>query len=135
VDIAVGAEHTLCVTLDGDVYGWGSNSDGQLGLGHTLTIREPQKIGFLSGKGVQQVSAGRTHSAAWTAPRIVRGMNLHSGVDLRLGTPESIPPQYPLLQDIPIPALRARLKILFNFSDLLFGTWNMLPLLTYVVFA
>lgn len=55
VDLAVGAEHTLCVTSDGDVYGWGSNSDGQLGLGHTLTIREPEKISGLSGKGVQQV--------------------------------------------------------------------------------
>ncbi len=55
VDIAVGAEHTLCVTSDGDVYGFGSNTDGQLGLGHTLTVREPEKISILSSRGVQQV--------------------------------------------------------------------------------
>lgn len=128
VDIAVGAEHTLAVTQEGDVYGWGSNSDGQLGLGHTLTVREPERIVALSGKGVQQVSAGRTHSAAWTAPRGLKGVNLHSGVDLLLGTPVCIPPQYPRLQEIPIPALRARLKILFNFSDLLYNCWTLLPL-------
>lgn len=128
VDIAVGAEHTLAVSAEGDVYGWGSNSDGQLGLGHTLTVREPERIACLSGKGIQQVSAGRTHSAAWTAPRALKGVNLHSGVDLLLGTPVCIPPQYPRLQEIPIPALRARLKILFNFSDLLYNAWNFLPL-------
>lgn len=55
VDVAVGAEHTLCVTSDGYVYGWGSNSDGQLGLGHTGTVREPERIAFLSGRGIQQV--------------------------------------------------------------------------------
>ncbi|CAL8069477.1 unnamed protein product [Orchesella dallaii] len=130
VDIAVGAEHTLAVSADGDVYGWGSNSDGQLGLGHTLTVREPERIACLSGKGIQQVSAGRTHSGAWTAPRALKGVNLHSGVDLLLGTPVCIPPQYPRLQEIPIPALRARLKILFNFSDLLYNAWTFLPLST-----
>ncbi|ODM97024.1 putative E3 ubiquitin-protein ligase HERC1 [Orchesella cincta] len=130
VDIAVGAEHTLAVSAEGDVYGWGSNSDGQLGLGHTLTVREPERIACLSGKGIQQVSAGRTHSGAWTAPRALKGVNLHSGVDLLLGTPVCIPPQYPRLQEIPIPALRARLKILFNFSDLLYNAWNFLPLST-----
>lgn len=55
VDIAVGAEHTICVTSAGDIFGFGSNTDGQLGLGHTLTVREPEKIGILSGRGVQQV--------------------------------------------------------------------------------
>ncbi|CAG7693965.1 unnamed protein product, partial [Allacma fusca] len=132
VDISVGAEHTLCVTSDGDVYGWGSNSEGQLGLGHTMTVREPEKIEGLSGKEIQQVSAGRGHSAAWTAPRIRRGVNLNSGVDLLLGTPLSVPPQYPHLQGIAIPSLRSRLKVLYNFSDLLFGTWNFLPLLSSV---
>jgi len=54
-------------------------------------------------------------------------------VDLHFGTPKSIPPQYQRLQNIPIPTLKARLKILYNFSDLLFGAWNLLPLATAVV--
>ena len=53
--IVVGSEHTLALTADGNVWGWGSNSDGQLGLGHTGTVREPQLITALSGKQVKQV--------------------------------------------------------------------------------
>ena len=54
--IAIGSEHTLALTARGEVWGWGSNSDGQLGLGHTGTVREPQLITALSGKQVKQVS-------------------------------------------------------------------------------
>ena len=54
-DIAVGAEHTLAVTSNGDVFGWGNNADGQLGLGHTNTVRTPQIITSLSGKGIRKV--------------------------------------------------------------------------------
>lgn len=66
VSIAVGAEHTLALSDGGDVWGWGNNAEGQLGLGHTVSVREPQLIWPLSGKGVRQISAGRSHSAAWT---------------------------------------------------------------------
>jgi len=55
VSITAGAEHILCVTSDEEVYGWGSNNEGQLGLGNTQAIRVPEKIAFLSGKGIQQV--------------------------------------------------------------------------------
>ena len=61
------------------------NFIGQLGLNHTMTVREPEKIESLSGKGINQVSTGRVHSAAWTGPFIRRGINLNSGVDLLLG--------------------------------------------------
>lgn len=54
-DIAVGSEHTVALTSTGDVWGWGSNSDGQLGLGHFNTVREPVLVGSLQGKNIQQV--------------------------------------------------------------------------------
>ena len=57
-DIAVGSEHTLALTSVGDVYAWGSNGDGQLGLGHTGAVREPQLVPGLSNKGARQVSPG-----------------------------------------------------------------------------
>lgn len=60
-DIAVGAEHTLAVTSDGDVFGWGNNADGQLGLGHTNTVRTPQLITSLSGKGIRKVTYNSLH--------------------------------------------------------------------------
>lgn len=54
-DIAVGSEHTLALTSDGDVWAWGNNGDSQLGLGHTTSVREPQLVSSLSGKGMKQV--------------------------------------------------------------------------------
>jgi alpha-tubulin suppressor-like RCC1 family protein len=55
-DIAAGAEHTLALTSMGDVWGWGVNSEGQIGLGHTLLVKEPQLISHLSNKQIKQVS-------------------------------------------------------------------------------
>uniref|UniRef100_A0A1D5Q8J9 HECT-type E3 ubiquitin transferase n=1 Tax=Macaca mulatta TaxID=9544 RepID=A0A1D5Q8J9_MACMU len=69
-DVAVGAEHTLALASNGDVYAWGSNSEGQLGLGHTNHVREPTLVTGLQGKNIRQISAGRCHSAAWTAPPV-----------------------------------------------------------------
>ena len=40
----------------------------QLGLGHTNHVREPTLATALQGKNISQISAGRCHSAAWTAP-------------------------------------------------------------------
>lgn len=42
----------------------------QLGLGHTNHVREPTLVTVLQGKNVRQISAGRCHSAAWTAPPV-----------------------------------------------------------------
>ena len=33
LDVACGSSHTLCITNEGFVYGWGSCLDGKLGLG------------------------------------------------------------------------------------------------------
>lgn len=55
-DIAVGSEHALALASNGDVYGWGCNADGQLGLGHTKIVKEPQLIAKMSGKNIQQVN-------------------------------------------------------------------------------
>lgn len=55
-DIAVGVDHTLALTSSGDMWAWGNNSDGQLGLGHTSSpVREPQMVPGLVGKDIRQV--------------------------------------------------------------------------------
>ena len=54
-DIAVGSEHTLALCSDGDVWGWGSNGEGQLGVGHTNTVKEPVLIATLKGQNIHQV--------------------------------------------------------------------------------
>ena len=59
--IAVGAEHTLVLSSTGDVWGWGSNGDGQLGQGHTSAVREPQLISALCSKSIKQVGVRVWH--------------------------------------------------------------------------
>ncbi|KAG8144816.1 hypothetical protein E2320_013235 [Naja naja] len=196
-DVAVGAEHTLALSSAGDVYAWGSNSEGQLGLGHTNHIREPTLITSLQGKNIRQVSAGRCHSAAWTAPpapprapgtggpggrgaatsppghalgQLQREGAHHSSqwlsptftpafqqplpqagslpsprsrgfsggegavagervsVPLQLGLPDTIPPQYGALKEVSIHTVRARLRLLYHFSDLMYSSWRLLNL-------
>uniref|UniRef100_A0A8D2LRJ6 HECT-type E3 ubiquitin transferase n=1 Tax=Varanus komodoensis TaxID=61221 RepID=A0A8D2LRJ6_VARKO len=126
-DVAVGAEHTLALTSSGDVYAWGSNSEGQLGLGHTNHVREPTLITFLQGKSIRQISAGRCHSAAWTAPPVpprAPGVS----VPLQLGLPDTLPPQYSTLKEVSIHTVRARLRLLYHFSDLMYSSWRLLNL-------
>lgn len=59
----------LCVlVLDNEVYAWGNNSMGQCGQGNsTGPITKPKKVSGLDGIAIQQISAGTSHSLAWTA--------------------------------------------------------------------
>nr|XP_022329995.1 probable E3 ubiquitin-protein ligase HERC1 isoform X2 [Crassostrea virginica] len=131
-DVVCGAEHTLVLNSDGDVWGWGNNSEGQLGLGHTNSpVREPQVVPCLTGKNVRQISAGRTHSAAWTTPcppQRIPGVP----VPLQLGTPDKIPASCSTLRESPIEDIQGRLKLLHHFSDLIYSSWRLLPLTTIV---
>ena len=58
-DIQVGAEFVLALDSKGDVWGWGSNNEGQLGLGHTDPQPVPIRLPQLVGKGIAQISAGK----------------------------------------------------------------------------
>ncbi|KAK6294039.1 hypothetical protein J4Q44_G00348690 [Coregonus suidteri] len=109
------------------VYTWGSNSEGQLGLGHTSHVREPTLVTSLQGKNINQISAGRCHSAAWTAPSVPPRAP-GSSVPLQLGLPVAVPPQFSCLREVSMEAVRARLRILYHFSDLMYSSWRLLNL-------
>lgn len=60
--------HMLHNPLDNEVYAWGNNSMGQCGQGNsTGPITKPKKVVGLDGVAIQQISAGTSHSLAWTA--------------------------------------------------------------------
>ena len=59
VDVAIGGEHTLLLDDANNVYGCGSNLNGQLGLGSTTQVKAPTKINLSS---VTSISAGIRHS-------------------------------------------------------------------------
>ena len=74
-----------------------------------------------------QISAGRSHSAAWTAPPIPRSTP-GTPAPLQLGLPDRIPTQYPALKDCSPASVRARLRLLHHFSDLMYSSWRLLNL-------
>ncbi|XP_029920656.1 probable E3 ubiquitin-protein ligase HERC1 isoform X2 [Myripristis murdjan] len=126
-DIAVGCEHALALSSTGDVYAWGCNSEGQLGLGHSNLVKEPTLITALQGKTIRQISAGRCHSSAWTAPSTSTKASGGTG-NFQLGLPQSIPPQYNTLKDCTPDILSMRLRVLYHFSDLMYKSWRLLNL-------
>ena len=54
-------EHTLLFSIDGDLLAFGSNSQGQLGLGHSSISEVPTKVPWKGPKPVQ-VDWGSCHS-------------------------------------------------------------------------
>jgi len=65
VQVACGENHTLALTYDGQLFSWGSNSFGQLGLG-TSTDREvkPTLVASLAGIPLAFIACGGNHSFA-----------------------------------------------------------------------
>jgi alpha-tubulin suppressor-like RCC1 family protein len=61
------ANHTLAVTSAGNVLAWGSNSEGQLGIGNTISPDFPARVLLPSGTTATAIAAGGDHSVAGTA--------------------------------------------------------------------
>lgn len=69
VSVACGALHSAAVTDVGDVYAWGYNGAGQLGLGDTRNRRTPCPIEAVFEFRVTQVSLGHEHSGVTLSRR------------------------------------------------------------------
>ncbi|XP_056322199.1 E3 ISG15--protein ligase HERC5.2 [Danio aesculapii] len=61
--ISAGGNHSFVLSLSGAVFGWGSNSAGQLGLGDTTDRFVPTVVKSLSGKKTVSISCGGEHTA------------------------------------------------------------------------
>ncbi|XP_057652123.1 uncharacterized protein LOC130891409 isoform X2 [Diorhabda carinulata] len=67
LSVSCGKKHTLAIT-DFGVYSWGSNTYGQLGLGHSVQESPyPQMITSLSSCKIIDICAGQYHSVALTS--------------------------------------------------------------------
>ena len=60
--VSAGENHNLAITSDGQLWTWGTNADGQLGLGTVTTSATPVRITGIP--AVISASAGARHSAA-----------------------------------------------------------------------
>ncbi|KAK0179955.1 hypothetical protein PV327_005649 [Microctonus hyperodae] len=67
IAVACGSHHSLALTEDGEVYGWGQNTCGQVGSGISTNQNTPRKINSgLTGKKIVQIYCGQTSSMAVT---------------------------------------------------------------------
>ncbi|XP_054771309.2 RCC1 and BTB domain-containing protein 1-like [Lytechinus pictus] len=64
VSIACGQTSSLAVIDSGEVYGWGYNGNGQLGLGNNVNQPSPCKVSSLNNLIIAQVACGYAHSMA-----------------------------------------------------------------------
>jgi len=63
VQIACGGEHSIALTNDGELYAWGSNRDGQLGLGsHIVSEIKPKRISSLAAVPIAFIACGGHHT-------------------------------------------------------------------------
>jgi len=90
--VAGGNEHSLAVKSDGTVWGWGSNSYGELGIGSAPPYESliPVKVALMT--GVTVVAAGAAHSlavksdgTAWAWGRNISGELGDASNTMRLG--------------------------------------------------
>ncbi|MFH4974209.1 hypothetical protein AB6A40_000918, partial [Gnathostoma spinigerum] len=65
--VSCGNYHTIVLGADRQIFTFGSNCHGQLGVGHTNRCMGPQKVNLPPGTQVVQIAAGSNHSVLRTA--------------------------------------------------------------------
>ncbi|KAJ3703336.1 hypothetical protein LUZ61_007041 [Rhynchospora tenuis] len=96
-DIAAGLWHTVCTSVDGDVYSFGGNQFGQLGTGSDQAETVPKLVeaSCLESKNARAVSCGARHSAMITEDGVVFcwGWNKYGQLGLGDAIDRNIPSQ------------------------------------------
>jgi alpha-tubulin suppressor-like RCC1 family protein/cytochrome c peroxidase len=95
-----GGQHSLALKSDGTVWGWGSNSDGQLGDGTTTQrLTAVQALGLTN---INAIAAGGQHSLALKNDGTVWAFGLNANGQLGIGTTtnQSTPVQVTALSGI-----------------------------------
>ncbi|XP_078267557.1 putative E3 ubiquitin-protein ligase HERC4 [Rhinoraja longicauda] len=65
IQVACGSNHSLALCKDGQVFVWGKNAHGQLGVGNAVgCTHSPQPVEALAGIPLAQIAAGRSHTIA-----------------------------------------------------------------------
>ncbi|XP_021900332.1 ultraviolet-B receptor UVR8 isoform X2 [Carica papaya] len=86
--IAGGWRHTMALTSDGKLYGWGWNKFGQVGVGDDVDHCSPVQVKFPHDQKVAQISCGWRHTVAVTEQQNV--FSWGRGTNGQLGHGESI---------------------------------------------
>ncbi|XP_077925074.1 E3 ISG15--protein ligase HERC5 isoform X3 [Halichoerus grypus] len=71
VQISAGKAHSMALSMSGNIYSWGRNDLGQLGLGHTDGEDFPSLIEALDNQKVEFLACGGSHTALLTTDGLV----------------------------------------------------------------
>jgi E3 ubiquitin-protein ligase HERC4 len=91
------------ITKKGELYSWGANTDGQLGLGHKQESETPTKIdGLPSGEKIVDVACGHSHVLALTSKGHIYSWGNNESGECGLGfkNPVVLDPQKILIRNI-----------------------------------
>ncbi|KAI3920336.1 hypothetical protein MKX01_000675 [Papaver californicum] len=68
IQISAGYYHSAAVTVNGELYMWGKNSNGQLGLGKSANkiVYSPTRVDCLKGTRIKKIALGSEHSITIT---------------------------------------------------------------------
>ncbi|XP_066535877.1 E3 ISG15--protein ligase HERC5-like [Hoplias malabaricus] len=89
IQVVCGDQHCIALTHDGQLFTWGQNSSGQLGLGRNEpSSSSPRPLRSLCGIPLAQISAGGDHSFALSVSGAVFGWGRNSAGQLGLGDTE-----------------------------------------------
>jgi len=92
IDICCGYLHSLALTIDGEVYAWGYNKDGQIGNGKNSEYESqlmPYHVKGFDGQKVKAISCGSWHSMALTDRGNVFSWGYNNFGQLGIGSVES----------------------------------------------
>jgi alpha-tubulin suppressor-like RCC1 family protein len=110
--VACGSFFSMGITEEGDVYSWGGNPEGQLGLGHREERVIPTKIEGIPDK-IVEVACGYSHSLALTAEGEVYAWGRNEAGELGIGNFSS-----GILEPTKIPSLQGVARIFANFHSM-----------------
>mmetsp|Transcript_50073 Transcript_50073/g.160252 ORF Transcript_50073/g.160252 Transcript_50073/m.160252 type:complete len:506 (-) Transcript_50073:46-1563(-) len=85
VDVQMGYSHVMALTEDGQLYVWGSNSQGQLGTGDGKERSKPTPVSAFRGAKIHSIAAGQQVSYAVTEHGDVYAWGYNGNFELGLG--------------------------------------------------
>uniref|UniRef100_A0A2R5L7B3 Putative alpha-tubulin suppressor n=1 Tax=Ornithodoros turicata TaxID=34597 RepID=A0A2R5L7B3_9ACAR len=86
MDVACGSHHSLALTVSGEVFAWGQNNCGQVGLGSTTNQPTPRKVtSGIGGRRCIAIACGQTSSMAVLENGEVYGWGYNGNGQLGLG--------------------------------------------------
>lgn len=93
VSVSCGENHCLALTIGGNVYAWGDNSFGQLGLMDAKNRLRPEQIKSMRSIGARSISAGRNHSLVVSHSGLLLSFGSNSHGQLGLDSEAKVQPQ------------------------------------------